>query len=192
MLLDEQHPDLKGFCIHHYFVAKCMRLLKPEGFLAMVLPSYFLDNGRDHVRHIIDKEGGSLLAAYRLPEDLFCDAKVTIDIVFLKKGKAGKKWLQTKDVRIGGKSKPLNEYYHLHSHHILGNLEIVPMYERMGLTCKRRGDPFQLLGHTLDSLKHARLKTMFQEMIDMERQEQQCRSARVDLMERIHSICALL
>ena len=44
MLFDKQHPDLKDFCIHHYFIAKGMRLLKPEGFLAMVLPSYFMDN----------------------------------------------------------------------------------------------------------------------------------------------------
>jgi type I restriction-modification system DNA methylase subunit len=70
-----------------------MHLLKPEGVLAMVLPSYFMDNTQDHVRNIIHQEGGSLVAAYRLPEDLFRDAKVTIDIVFLKKGKTDKTWL---------------------------------------------------------------------------------------------------
>ena len=191
MLFDEQHSDLKGFCIHHFFVAKCMRLLKPDGILAMVLPSYFMDNVKDHTRHIIDREGGSLITAYRLPEDLFQDAKVTIDLVFLKKGKANKNWLRTRDVSIGSKSKPLNEYYHAHSHHILGNLEIVPMYERTGLTCKRRGDPFQLLSYTLNILKQARLAKLAQEMIDLKRQEQQCRSAGTDVMRRLHTLCAL-
>ena len=44
-----------------------------------------MDNIRDHVRDVIDQEGGSLLAAYRLPEDLFDNAKVTTDIYFYSK-----------------------------------------------------------------------------------------------------------
>ena len=64
-----------------------MRLLKPGGLLAMVLPSYFLDNQSKHVRKIIADEGGNLLAAYRLPDDMFDDAKVTVDVVFLVKEK---------------------------------------------------------------------------------------------------------
>jgi type I restriction-modification system DNA methylase subunit len=51
-LEDARHEDLRGLCIHHYFVAKCMRLLKQGGMLAMVLPSYVLDNLRDHPRQI--------------------------------------------------------------------------------------------------------------------------------------------
>ena len=105
MLFDEQHSDLKVFCIHHFFVAKCMRLLKPDGILAMVLPSYFMDNVKDHTRHIIDREGGSLITAYRLPEDLFQDAKVTIDLVFLKKGKTDHKWLRTRDIHNRGQGQ---------------------------------------------------------------------------------------
>ena len=190
MLFDEQHPDLKGFCIHHFFVAKCMRLLKPDGILAMVLPSYFMNNTQDHVRNIIHQEGGSLVAAYRLPEDLFRDAKVTIDLVFIKKGKTDHKWLRTRDVHISGKRKPLNEYYHAHSNHILGNLEIVPMYERTGLTCKRRGDPFQLLNYTLNTLKQARLANLAQEMMDLKHQEQQCRSAGAAVMRHLYTLCA--
>lgn len=51
-----------------------MRLLKKGGILAMVLPAYFLDNESKHVRDISDAEGGELMAAYRLPDDLFSDA----------------------------------------------------------------------------------------------------------------------
>ena len=65
---DEQHANLSALRIHHYFVAKCMRLLEPGGVLAMVLPRYFMDNRRDHSREIIHNEGGSLLAAYRFPD----------------------------------------------------------------------------------------------------------------------------
>jgi hypothetical protein len=51
----------------------------------MVLPRYFLDNAKQHVRNLIAEEGGTLLAAYRLPDDVFSDAKVCTDIVFLRK-----------------------------------------------------------------------------------------------------------
>lgn len=95
-VFDARHADLKDARIHHYFVAKSMRLLNPNGVLAMVLPSYVLDNVNDHVRHIVHREGGDLLAAYRLPDDLFADAKVTVDIVFLTKQTTLHKWLYTK------------------------------------------------------------------------------------------------
>ena len=116
---------------------------------------------------------------------------MTIDLVFLKKGKTDHKWLRTRDVHISGKSKPLNEYYHAHSHHILGNLEIIPMYERTGLTCKRRGDPFQLLNYTLNTLKQARLANLAQEMMDLKHQEQQCRSGGAEVMRHLYTLCAL-
>ena len=33
---DKHHADLQHYCIHHYFVAKCMRLLNEQGILAML------------------------------------------------------------------------------------------------------------------------------------------------------------
>jgi hypothetical protein len=170
-----------------------MRLLKEGEVLAMVLPSYFMDNVKDHTRYIIDREGGSLVAAYRLPDDLFSNAKVTIDLVFLKKGKTSKEWLRTRDISIGGKSKPLNEYYHSHPHHILGNLEIVPMYERTGLTCKRRGDPFHLLGQMLHTLKNQRLASLLQEIARTEQQQQELSRVKEEAVTAyLHPLCAYL
>lgn len=165
---DKRHFDLQHYCIHHYFVAKCMRLLKEGGILAMVLPSFFLDNVRDHVRYIIHREGGSLLAAYRLPDDIFSGAKITIDIIFLTKGRANNKWLKAKDITIGSLSKPINEYFHHHSHHILGNLEIIPMYERKGLACKRRGDINYLLAQTLKDKAQASLANLSSSLFEVE------------------------
>ena len=152
-VVDTRHPDLNPYKIHHYFVAKSMRLLKEGGILAMVLPCYFLDNVQEHVRTLIDQEGGSLLAAYRLPDDLFQNAKVTVDIVFLTKGKTDKAWVSVEDMTVAGYKKPMNIYYHLHSQHILGNLEIVDIYDRKGLTCKRRGSLSYQLKNVLKGLQ---------------------------------------
>ena len=41
---DAKHIDLKDQAIHHYFVAKCARLLNDNGLLAMIVPCYVLDN----------------------------------------------------------------------------------------------------------------------------------------------------
>lgn len=145
---DSNHPDLKDFCIHHYFVAKSMRMLKEGGILAMVLPSYFLDNMTKHVRHIIKNEGGNLLDAYRLPDDLFSDAKVTIDIIFMTKGNTQNKCLYTQKIKINNYTMPLNEFYVQHKEKVLGVLDVVDMYERKGLTCKRNTDDIFALLHS--------------------------------------------
>lgn len=184
-LMDERHPDLKNFCIHHYFVAKCMRFLKPGGILAMVLPSYFMDNVQDHTRHIIAREGGNLLAAYRLPDDLFSDAKVTIDLVFLKKEHTSGIWLRTKDITIGTQRKPLNVYYHMKPHHILGTLDIVPMYERTGLTCKRRGEPFSLLRQALQTLKREQAPLFLERLIRIEQKVLELSKEKINLMKQV-------
>lgn len=160
---DNHHADLSSYCIHHYFVAKSMRLLKKGGLLAMVLPSYFLDNETQHVRHLVQQEGGQLLAAYRLPDDCFSDAKVTVDVVFLQKSGEGKAWATVKPVQVGNLSQPLNEYYHQHSHHILGNLEIIDMYQRKGLTCKTRGSINTLLAVEIERVRNQVIAQRFEQ-----------------------------
>ena len=140
LINDIQFADLSHLAIHHYFVAKCARLLKNNGIVAMVLPSFFLDNVRDHARDIIAADGVNLMLAYRLPDDLFANAKVTVDIVFLKKGETGIKWRKTENIKIGSKTKAINEYFVAHPGNILGELQIIPMYQRWGITCKAQGD----------------------------------------------------
>ena len=149
---DTNHTDLSHHCIRHYFTAKSMRLLKQGGILAMVLPSYFLDNESKHVRKIIDAEGGELMSAYRLPDDLFADAKVTVDMVFLRKSKTANSpaWLNVRRKNINGYWMPYNEYYHHHPEHIIGKLAIVSIYNRKGLTCKKDcEEPFEKLHQCL-------------------------------------------
>jgi len=134
------NPDLSYLIIHHWFVAKCARILKEKGIIAMVLPQFFLDNVKDHARDIIHDSGVGMIAAYRFPDNLFNNAKVTVDIVFLQKAETNIKWLNTGKITIGNDTKPLNEYFINNPEHILGELQVVPMYDRTGITCKEKGN----------------------------------------------------
>jgi predicted RNA methylase len=136
-LNDTQHPDLSKLVIHHYFAAKAIKLLKDNGILAMILPSFFMDNVRDHARKIIKNLGGYLITAFRLPDNLFADAKITVDIVFLGKQPTSHAWINTKIIAFEEYNKPINEYYINHPENILGELKVVDMYERKGIACKR-------------------------------------------------------
>ena len=136
-LIDQKHADLSSLRIHHYFVAKCMRMLAPGGILAMVLPRYFLDNRRDHARDIIYREGGSLLAAYRLPDNLFADAKVTVDVVFLIKEQRSDEWLCFDKLLLEGEFTYINRYFSVNPSHIIGELGLVEAYGRREMTCRQ-------------------------------------------------------
>lgn len=138
-LKDDVHSDLTRFSIHHYFVAKSMRLLNDNGLLAMVVPRYFLDNPKKHVRDIIAKEGGALLAAFRLPDNLFQDAKVTVDIVILKKSAVtgSNEWLTVQRVGSGDRSAYLNSYFFSHKNHVRGKLKFINVYGRTEISCKQ-------------------------------------------------------
>ena len=48
-------------------------------------------------------------------------------------------WQETKDIKIGSYTKRMNEYFIANPDHILGELDVVKMYERMGITCKASG-----------------------------------------------------
>ena len=132
--------DLSHLIIHHWFVAKSARMLKDKGIIAMVLPNFFLDNVKDHARNFIYDAGVDLISAYRLPDDLFANAKVTVDVVFLQKAKTNVNWLKTKKITIGNDTKSINEYFLDRPENIMGELEIIRMYNRMGITCKSKGD----------------------------------------------------
>ncbi len=147
---DTIHKDITCYSIHHYFVAKAMRLLKPNGVLAMILPRYFMDNSRKHVRALIKAEGGSLIAAYRLPDSLFDDATVTIDIVFLRKNTGSVDWIEAKPIKDGDKQAFMNQYFFDHPHHILGTIEFIEIYGRHEITCTAQGDLSSLLACAMD------------------------------------------
>ena len=144
---DKQHPDLMHYCIHHAFALKGFRLLAEGGFLCLLLPSWFMDNGSKHVREVMAAEGAELVQAVRLPDNLFKNAKVTVDCVLIKKCAAGqnsKAWSELGSVQVDGRRERINRYFLDNPKQVLGKLASVPMYERYGLTCQYTENPITL------------------------------------------------
>jgi 2-polyprenyl-3-methyl-5-hydroxy-6-metoxy-1,4-benzoquinol methylase len=137
IMVDETMPDLAGYTIHHYFTAKCMRLLKDDGILAFVLPAYYMDIPRKNTRAIIDNEA-VLIDAVRLPENLFEQATVTVDILFIRKtGQKLHKFVDTVELVQDGNKDSINQYWKDRPQRILGKLKLkwVEPYHRYVPTC---------------------------------------------------------
>jgi type I restriction-modification system DNA methylase subunit len=134
---DKTMPDISGYSIHHYFIAKCVRLLKDDGILAFVMPSFFMDIPKGHTRHIIDNEA-VLIDAIRLPDNLFNHATVTVDLVFIRKtGNKIHNFVDTAKLEHGEKSDNINQYWIDNPNRILGELKLkwVECYKRYVPTC---------------------------------------------------------
>ncbi len=137
VIIDPLMEDISNYTIHHYFTAKCIRLLNENGILAFVLPSYFFDIPRKNTRAIIDGEA-VLIDAVRLPENLFDQAKVTVDIIFFRKtGKKIHNFSNTVIFDGGGKKDNINEFWQKNPHRVLGKLELkwVHAYKRYVPCC---------------------------------------------------------
>lgn len=149
-LNDVQLHELNGMALHHFFVAKSVYLLKENGIMAMVLPQYCMDNLHDHARDIMSKFG-SLIAAFRLPDCCFDNAKVTVDIIFYIKNKINNiAFENTQKITIKGQRLAINEYYINHPHHMLGELDTCNLYGRVGLTVKAKHDKSDLFQQLSD------------------------------------------
>lgn len=136
-ITDNLMPDISGFSIHHYFIARCVRLLKDEGILAFVMPSFFMDIPRGHTRHIIDNEA-VLIDAVRLPDNLFDQATVTVDLVFIRKtGNKVHNFVETTEFKQGNNQDLINEYWTKNPNRVLGELKLkwVDCYKRYVPTC---------------------------------------------------------
>lgn len=136
---DEFMPDLSGYTIHHYFVAKCMRLLKENGILALVVPSFYMDipSIKSNTRHIIDNES-VVIDVIRLPDNLFEQATVTVDIMLIRK--SGNKVHNIVDTTILKQDKAedsINQFWTKNPNRILGELKLkwVQAYNRYVPTC---------------------------------------------------------
>lgn len=146
---DRYCEDIQHHSICHYFVAKSFRLLKPCGILAMVVPRYFLDNPEKHVRTVLDRQNAHLLAAFRMPKDLFQDACVTVDIIFLKKVDSKTvcpwDWQKTSSFFNNKKRPYINEYFLKCPGHVLGNLKKIQAYGRTEIECERTQSNAQMV-----------------------------------------------
>lgn len=137
VVIDTSMPDISNYTIHHYFIAKCIRLLKNNGILAFVMPSYFFDIPRKNTRAIIDREA-ILIDAFRLPDNLFNQANVTVDIVFFRKtGYKLHGFANTIQFQQDGYKDFINEFWQVNPKRILGKLKLkwVDAYKRAVPTC---------------------------------------------------------
>ncbi|MEO8963804.1 MAG: Eco57I restriction-modification methylase domain-containing protein [Gammaproteobacteria bacterium] len=200
-VVDPVHADLAQFSIHHYFVAKSMRLLEAGGILAMVLPRYFMDSSKKHVRQIIADEGGSLVAAYRLPDDLFDDAKVTVDVVILRKSPSAVNWLDAVKIKQGKQQAFMNQYFMENRSHVLGKIEFIEVYGRSEISCRRECQNIfarlnMLLTQSaglLSDYQHAletRLKKIIEEIDHLQKEYQQLKQLAADIADSEQKLMA--
>ena len=99
--IDSNNKDLTKTVLTDYFVARGVRLLKKGWILALVVNQYVLDMISGHIRDVITKEGASLLAAYRLPDNIFTGARVTLMWFFLLRiTYLPTKWINTKPYKL--------------------------------------------------------------------------------------------
>ena len=140
-------------------MAKSIKLLKEGGILAFVVPSYCLDNLKGHARNMLNRHA-RLISSFRLPDNMFDNAKVTVDIVFFQKTtnkNIGHDFLNTKPYKINGKDYPINEYYHNNKDNILGDVDTAFVYgERVALTVSStltKEQTYMRLNAQLDNLK---------------------------------------
>ena len=136
-IVDKNMSDISGYTIHHYFMAKCVRLLKDNGILAFVMPSYYMDIPHKNTRAIVNNEA-VLIDVIRLPDNLFAQASVTVDIVFVRKsGNQIHNFVNTVPLEQHGNKDCINEYWAANPKRILGELKLkwVEAYHRYVPTC---------------------------------------------------------
>ena len=153
---DNFMPDISNYSIHHYFVAKCVRLLKDDGILALVLPAFYLDIPYKNTRAIVNNEA-VLIDVFRLPDNLFSQAKVTVDIAFFRKtGNKLHNFVDTVDFLQDGKKDAINEYWRANPQHVLGELKLewVDVYNRYVPVCVTTN-----VEHVLNNLRNCRFST---------------------------------
>lgn len=157
-LHDRNFPELSGYSIHNYFIAKSMSLLKEGGVGAFVVSRYFLDSqSLSHRSHIAFDN--HFLGAVRLPSNAFNEnalTTVTTDIVFFQKKTALEKeqgiekgyteWRSLGDTECHNKrldelqTAKINQYYIDNPQQILGEMKFVSGQFADELNCVPNAD----------------------------------------------------
>lgn len=137
-ITDTTMEDISGYTIHNYFIAKAVRLLKDDGLLAFVMPSFFMDKPKGHTRHIVDNEA-VIIDVVRLPDNLFDQATVTVDLVFVRKtGKKIHDITDTVELTQGKATDKINQFWVKNPNRVLGELKLkwVECYKNYIPTCQ--------------------------------------------------------
>lgn len=138
IIKDSTMPDISGYSIHNYFIAKCVRLLNDDGILAFVMPSFFMDKPKGHTRHIVNNEA-VVIDVIRLPDNLFEQATVTVDLVFIRKtGNKVHDISMVTELVQGNAKDEINEFWIKNPNRVLGELKLkwVKCYKNYIPTCE--------------------------------------------------------
>ena len=116
----------KKYLIHDYFFVKAMDKLSDGGILAFLTTKGTLDKLDSVARTELGKHG-KLIAAYRLPSDVFsrsAGANVVTDLIIMQKAadKGGESFINLGNVSVGANEFSINEYFVNHPENIIGEL----------------------------------------------------------------------
>lgn len=118
----------KKYLIHDYFFVKAMDKLADGGILAFLTTKGTLDKLDSTTRTKLSGEG-KLIAAYRLPSDVFsksAGANVVTDLIIMQKSSEanGEHFVNLGTLSVGEKEFAVNEYFATHPENILGELTV--------------------------------------------------------------------
>ena len=105
--------------------------------MALVVPSFYMDTPKANTRHIINNEG-VIIDVVRLPDNLFEQATVTVDIIFIRRsGNKVHNILETTTLQQGDAHDNINKYWIKNPKRILGQLQLkwVEKYKRYVPSC---------------------------------------------------------
>jgi N12 class adenine-specific DNA methylase len=129
--LSDRAHNPGGHSIHNHFLIKSLHLMKPGGMLLALTSRYTMDAVNPAARREMG-ELADLAGAVRLPAGAHQRAAGTdavTDLLLLRRRHpgqhpAGHGWEQSRPMRIGQVEVPINEYFHTHPKHVLGELTI--------------------------------------------------------------------
>lgn len=125
---DKNYKAISNENIHNYFMLKNLDLLRPNGIMAQVVTTNFLDNKSPLIKEAIAKQA-KLLLAVRLPQNTFSDTSVATDIIFFQKLASNEipnesMWTTLKTIPdpMGKNDISLNAYFVENPSHVLGDI----------------------------------------------------------------------
>ena len=116
--------------IHNYFVSKALAQVRPGGIVAVLTSRYTMDSKNPGVRRELYARA-DLLGAIRLPagtHEAMAGTAVVSDILIFRRREKGEEprtfdWEYTHPLKTGAGEFPVNEYFHTHTEHVLGEWE---------------------------------------------------------------------
>ena len=147
-LHDPRHNPARH-TIHNHFLLKSVALTRPGGYVVALTSRYTLDAGDEQARRDLHKMA-DLIGAVRLPTGAHRAAAGTdavTDLLVLRRRPEGEApadptWLTANThTTADGRDYRLNDYFHAHPGHVLGDIEVGNgMYGGSTLTVRHTGE----------------------------------------------------